>query len=227
MMVLLVVVMILLLDYLMTMLYCYLRKKSYLKRKDSIQSDIVKDSSNKKIIEYLDGYILYKCNILQYIPSHRVRKFILRTEFQMKIHKTAMIYHGGEFRHPWKIEIGEGVSVGDHVRLDGRNGLIIGSNVNIGSGVWIWTEQHDYNDPLFRCNNKGGMVIIEDRVWLSARTMILPGCKIHEGCVVGAGSIVTKDCESFSLYVGVPARKIANRETALEYNLSGQYLHFY
>ena len=40
----------------------------------------------------------------------------------------------------------------------------------------------------------------------------MPGIKIGDGVVIGAGAIVTKDCESYGVYVGVPARKIKSRE---------------
>lgn len=226
-------VVLILVDWLITQLYCYLRKRKYLKNSARLQEDAIREDKNKipskvnKLLLYYEGYILYKCNVLQYIPSHRIRKFILRYQFQMNIHPKAMIYHGGEYRHPWKITIESGVSVGDHVRIDGRNGVLIKENVNIGSGVWIWTEQHDYNDAMFECNNKGGMVVINERAWISARAIILPKTTIGEGSVVAAGAVVSKDCDDFKLYGGVPAKVIGERNRELRYNLKGQYIHFY
>jgi len=51
-------------------------------------------------------------------------------------------------------------------------------------------------------------VIIKNNVWLGAGVIILPGLTIHSGAMIGAGSIVTHDCESNCLYAGNPARKI-------------------
>ena len=51
---------------------------------------------------------------------------------------------------------------------------------------------------------------IEDGVWIGAEVIILPGITIGSGCVIGAGSVVAKDTEKDSLYVGIPARKVKN-----------------
>ena len=56
------------------------------------------------------------------------------------------------------------------------------------------------------------VLIIEDDVWIGHNVMILPGCKrIGRGAVIGAGSIVTKDVEAYSVMAGNPARKLRAR----------------
>jgi acetyltransferase-like isoleucine patch superfamily enzyme len=49
--------------------------------------------------------------------------------------------------------------------------------------------------------------------------MILPGVTIGEGAVVGAGAVVTKDVEPFSIVAGNPARRIGERNQDLNYRL--------
>jgi maltose O-acetyltransferase len=44
--------------------------------------------------------------------------------------------------------------------------------------------------------------------WIGARSMILPGVTIGDGCIIAAGSVVTKDCEPNGLYAGTPAKRI-------------------
>ncbi len=51
-------------------------------------------------------------------------------------------------------------------------------------------------------------VTIGDYSWIGLGVTILPGVHIGRGCVIGAGSLVTKDTEENSLYVGSPARKV-------------------
>jgi maltose O-acetyltransferase len=55
-------------------------------------------------------------------------------------------------------------------------------------------------------------VIIEDDVWIGARVIILPGVKIGKGSIVGAGAVVTKDVEPYSIVAGVPAKLIRKRK---------------
>lgn len=228
-----IVLIFLILDWFMTFVYCALRKRKGMKQGTNSsetkgrQPVTIKKRMVSELVKYIEGFILYQCVISQYIPSQRIRKFILKYQYCMNLHPSCTIYHGCEFRHPWNITIGEGSSIGDHAKIDGRNGVIIGSNANFGSGVWIWSEQHDYNDAEFSCNEKGGKVEIGDRVWISARAIVLPGVTVHDGAVIGAGAIVTKDCEEFALYVGCPAVKKGNRNRNLTYELADQYLHFY
>jgi acetyltransferase-like isoleucine patch superfamily enzyme len=54
-------------------------------------------------------------------------------------------------------------------------------------------------------------IVIEDDVWVGYGTIILSGVHIRQGSIISAGSVVTKDVEPFSIYAGVPARKIKNR----------------
>lgn len=173
------------------------------------------------------GWLRYKLYRLSKVPCHVYRNFMLRHIYLMNIATRAVVYGGFEIRAPWNISIGEGTIIGDESKLDGRNGLIIGKNVNFSSGVWIWTEQHDMNDPYFRTNNSGGAVQIEDRAWISCRTIILPGVRIGRGAVIAAGAVVTKDCEPFCIYGGIPAKKIGERSKDLRYVFDGSHEAFF
>jgi maltose O-acetyltransferase len=60
---------------------------------------------------------------------------------------------------------------------------------------------------------------LKDYAWIGVRAIVLPGVTLHEGCVVGAGSVVTKDFERYSIVAGVPAKKIGERNPDLQYDL--------
>ena len=145
----------------------------------------------------------------------------------MKIDENVVIYGGFRIRAPWNISIGKGTVVGDGVQLDGRNGLVIGENVNISSEVYIYTEQHDINDEYFESRDSGGCVKIGDRVWLSSRTTILPNVNVGEGAVLASGALAAKDLEAYSVYAGLPAKKIGVRNKNLKYKFDGSYIPFY
>ena len=61
-----------------------------------------------------------------------------------------------------------------------------------------------------------------DRVWIAYRAIILPGVTIGDSAVVGAGSIVTKDVEPFTIVAGNPVRSIKKRNPNLKYQLNYQ-----
>ena len=52
---------------------------------------------------------------------------------------------------------------------------------------------------------------IGNDVWIGARAIVMPGIKIGDGAVVGAGSIVTKNVPEYSIVAGVPAKVIKKR----------------
>ena len=56
-----------------------------------------------------------------------------------------------------------------------------------------------------------GSIIVEDDVWIGARTVILSGVRIGQGAIIAAGSVVTKDVEPYSIVAGNPAKLIKYR----------------
>jgi len=107
------------------------------------------------------------------------------------------------------ITIGRRTLINQHCCLDGRGGLSIGDNVDISPGVWILTDSHDMNDPLFR--EVLAPVKIGNHAWIGSRAMILPGVIVGEGAVIAAGAVVTRDVEPYAVVAGVPARHIGTR----------------
>lgn len=215
-------------------LYCAYKKN----KRNSVDNDSTDrhKENNKKsffniikvlVMNYFNGLIVISSIAIGKIPFHFIRIFFLKHVFLMDLGKKVVIHYGFQLRAPWNIRVGNGSIIGDNAILDGRNGLIIGENVNFSTGVWIWTEEHDLNDPLFRCNNKGGGVSIENRCWISCGAIILPGCTIKEGAVIAAGAVVTKNCEPFSVYGGVPAKGIGQRNKELLYDFNGKHGMFF
>ncbi len=100
--------------------------------------------------------------------------------------------------------------------FDGRKFSIrTGDDVSIGPEASILTLGHDPQSPDFA--DRGGEVIVGDRAWIGYRAIILPGIKIGDGAVVGAGAVVTRDVEPFTIVAGNPARKIGERNRDLQY----------
>nr|WP_243207822.1 MULTISPECIES: CatB-related O-acetyltransferase [Paeniclostridium] len=61
--------------------------------------------------------------------------------------------------------------------------------------------------------NKAFKVIIGNDVWIGDNVSLISGVKIGNGAIIGANSLVTKDCKPYYIYGGVPAKKIGQRFT--------------
>lgn len=97
------------------------------------------------------------------------------------------------------------------------NGVIIGENVLIAANCTLAPVNHAFQkrsqkivEQRFQ-PGKGG-IVIEDDVWVGANTVILDGAIIREGCVIGASSLVLSELDPYGIYVGIPVKKIGERE---------------
>lgn len=103
--------------------------------------------------------------------------------------------------------------------------VIIGNNVLIGPNVSIVTPIHPlrYQERNFRTKKDGSLynyeyakpISIGDNCWIASNVTIIGGVQIGNGCVIGAGSVVSKSIPDFSLAVGnpcTPIRKITDKD---------------
>ncbi len=117
--------------------------------------------------------------------------------------------------HKNKLIIGTGTWVGQQCFFHSAGGLTIGKNVGIGPAVKIITSFHEEdgrNVPILHSKIKFTPVAIEDDADIGVGAIILPGVTIGQGAQVGAGAVVTKNVEPFSVVAGVPAQKLRMRE---------------
>lgn len=92
--------------------------------------------------------------------------------------------------------------------LYGGNGLHIGPHCGIAAHTVFATVAHDHRimDKKMVHTFRSEPIRLEGDVWTGANVTITGGVTIKEGCVIGAGAVVTKDTEPFGVYTGVPAR---------------------
>lgn len=177
---------------------------------------------------YINGIIMYMDMQVGTIPSHHIRNYIYKYIYRVKLCNRVVIYNHCQIRNHSQLFIGSGSIIGDYAMLDARNGIEIGENVNLSTGVQIWSEQHDHRDPSFKCNSDESFkIVIGNRAWLGPRTIVLHGVTIGEGAVVAAGAVVTKDVPPFAIVAGIPARIIGYRNRELKYVFMGDYCPMY
>lgn len=163
------------------------------------------------------GFELFLAFLVGRIPSHHLRLLFYRRVLRIKIGAHTAVHWRASFYKPESIVIGSNCVIGNDCFLDGRSGLIIGDNVNVGGHVQVFTMEHDPQSLTFAA--VGAPVKIGDRAYIATRAVILPGVAIGEGAVVAAGAVVTKDVPEFTIVGGVPARPIGTRNRDINYVL--------
>lgn len=151
----------------------------------------------------------------EYIRSFIYRKYTIGRGF-----------HCGRRVRIWgrsKVVIGENFYIGRDSFIE--SDAIIGKNVIWGNRVaLVGRYDHHYQqvgvpirlasqirDRDYDWKGVDQITIIEDDVWVGYGSTILCGVKIAEGSIIAAGSLVTKDVEPYSIYGGVPAKKLKMR----------------
>lgn len=87
--------------------------------------------------------------------------------------------------------------------------VTFGDNCMLAPNVAIYTAGHPLHpDSRNSMYEYGIEVNIGNNVWIGGNTVILPGVSIGDCCVIGAGSVVTKDIPAWSVAAGNPAKII-------------------
>ena len=112
------------------------------------------------------------------------------------------------------IEIGQGTKVCADCIINGGEDIIIGKNCIIGKNTSINSNSHSMLKKETILNQGFDLkpVIIGDDCWTGINSVITYGVTLEKGTVIGANSLINKDTEEYSINVGLPAKKIRNRE---------------
>jgi len=109
--------------------------------------------------------------------------------------------------------IGHGVFIGRGVRFDH---ILHGALISIGDGAYITSGVtilcHDASGVQRLGFFKAAPVIIGRNVFIGVNAIIMPGVKIGNDAIVGAGSVVTRDIPEGTVVAGVPAREVQQVE---------------
>lgn len=116
-------------------------------------------------------------------------------------------------------KIGCFVHIGSFTSVTGGGSFYMGDFSGMSGGVRVYTGNEDYSGGCLTNPTvpeqyriaKRSFVKIEKHAIVGTNSVILPGVTIGEGVAVGAGSVVTKDCDPWTIYAGSPAKPIKNR----------------
>ena len=141
-------------------------------------------------------------------------KLKLHSEIQLKKvkkDKSNTVFGNITIVNPKNLKIGSNCSFNHGVYINACNPIKIGNDVTVSAGVKIISTGIDYNSWILgKKQHTKDQIIIGDHVWIGANSVILEGVTISgKFVIIAAGSIVKKNIdEDYSIYAGVPARKI-------------------
>ena len=111
-----------------------------------------------------------------------------------------------------RITIGAGTFLNLGVMVAAMELVEIGEHCMFANGCFITDADHRFDDPERPVPWQGfttkGPTRIGENTWCGAHVVITSGVTVGERCVIGAGSIVTRDLPPRSIAVGAPARVV-------------------
>jgi putative colanic acid biosynthesis acetyltransferase WcaF len=132
----------------------------------------------------------------------RPKRLLLRL-FGCSFGKNLFIKPNVKIKYPWKLTIGDFSSIGEGVWIDNLEVVSIGDNVVISQGAYLLTGNHNYKSNSFDLYVEP--IVLEDCVWLGAKTLVGPGVVCSSGTVLAAGAVLYSSTFQDSVYKGNPA----------------------
>jgi len=176
----------------------------------------------KKVIKNILGIKYYSLGANSYIanPSQIMNPSKDKTKIIIGKHSVIhcqiqILGHGGQ------VKIGDHCFVGDNSYIWSGKSIKIGNRVLIGHNCNVFdndghpfdkNERHEQFKKIFSTGHPKNInlsdleVIIEDDVWIGANVTVLKGTRIGRGAIIGAGSIVSKDIQPFTVNAGSPTK---------------------
>ena len=154
------------------------------------------------------GYLPYYILFFHYLIPQKL--FRLNPKVKWPVHFTSKVLAAEN------ITKGILCDPGDNINnyIQANNGIIFGSNIELGPGVSIISSNHKANN--LREHTKGKPITIGNNVWIGANSTVLPEVSIGNNVIIGANSLVNKDITSNSVAVGNPCKVIKQKEPYTE-----------
>ena len=124
---------------------------------------------------------------------------------------------GLTMKPPFYCDYGFNIHVGNNVLFNYQCVLIdagpiyIGDNTLIGPNCGFYCINHDIDPDKRKAGiSRSKPIRIGKDVWFGGGCTVVPGVTVGDGCVIGAGSVVTHDIPPYSIAVGNPAKVISS-----------------
>lgn len=148
--------------------------------------------------------------LLRWTPKklNFVRILALRL-FGAKISGHVFVFPSARIYAPFNLEMHAGSCIGPMTNIYNLGKFTLGERAVISQEAMICGGTHDLTSP--RMPLMIGDIDIGADVFVGARALILPGVRVAEGGVIGAGAVVTKDVAAWTMVGGNPAKELGRR----------------
>ncbi|CAH0995302.1 2,3,4,5-tetrahydropyridine-2,6-dicarboxylate N-acetyltransferase [Emticicia aquatica] len=171
-----------------------------------------KSNLTKGFLVTLIWFIVNKIFLNSYLLIPVSFKRAILRFFGAKIGKNVMIKHSVNIKYPWNLDIGDNVWIGENVWIDNLGKVKIGDNSCLSQGALLLSGNHNYKSSTFDLIVED--IIIEDGVWIGAKSVVCSGITCHSHSVLSVNSVATKSLDAYYIYQGNPANAIRQREIA-------------
>ena len=158
-----------------------------------------------RFIWYFFNAIFFKSNLF---PSYSLKRAILKL-FGAEIGIDVIVKPNVNIKYPWKLKVGDYVWIGEGVWIDNLDFVYLGSHSCISHGALLFCGNHDYSKSSFDLIVRP--IVLEDGVWIGAKSIVCPGVVIGSHGVLSTGSVLSDDIKPYEIYRGNPAKKIKSR----------------
>jgi len=142
-------------------------------------------------------------------PFHAWRSFLLRL-FGATMGPNCHFYPASKVWALWNLVCAESVAAADGAEIYNPAPVTFGSHAILSQDSYVCGATHDYDDPAFPL--LAYTMSFGAYSWVCARASVTPGVNVADGAVLGLGSIATRNLEAWTVYAGVPAVKVKQRQ---------------
>lgn len=141
----------------------------------------------------------------------RLRRMLAQRIFK-KCGKDFKCFPFVEFTFGYNMEVGDNVVFHRWVFVDDRGGVVIGDKSSLADFVNVYSHTHDINLQQFVDNRK---TVIGPRCRVTYHATVLAGMQMGENSMLGAHGLLTRNTREHAVYVGIPAKKVKEKDREL------------
>jgi len=162
----------------------------------------------KRLAWYYVNTIFFNSSLF---PVNLLKISLLKL-FGAKVGQGVVIKPSVNIKYPWFLQIGDHTWIGEGVWIDNLDWVKIGNNCCLSQGAMLLTGNHNYKVATF--DLMVSTIILEDGVWIGAKSIVCPNLTCYSHAVLQAGSVATQNLTANKIYAGNPAQMIKDRFAA-------------